>query len=280
MRSPNSELKLGQAIALGALHGPAELLPISSSAHTEAVPLLLGWSYAELEPGVRKEFEVALHAGTVLALAAAICADRRGGRSALGGWRLAAVAVASVPPALGGYLLEQQIERRLGTASTLAAALIAGAVVMAAADRFPQERRAQDVAPQDALWLGVAQAVALIPGVSRAGATRSAARMLRFRRPDAAALSQETGVPVLIGATLLKAARLAGRDIEPRTALTFIAAIAASALSTLAAATALRSDQRSQRLWPYAVYRVALAGLLLNCERRRSTARRPARTRV
>ena len=61
-------LRTSEAVALGALHGPAELLPISSSAHTELVPWLLGWEYAELDPELRKAFEVAVHAGTAAAL--------------------------------------------------------------------------------------------------------------------------------------------------------------------------------------------------------------------
>src|SRR3954454_22975546 len=70
MRPP--ELPLPQAFALGVLHGPAELLPISSSGHTELVPWLLGWSYADLDGELRKAFEVALHAGTAAALLVAL----------------------------------------------------------------------------------------------------------------------------------------------------------------------------------------------------------------
>ena len=68
MRRPSGTLELRHAVALGALHGPTELLPISSSAHTTLVPWLLGWPYAELDPELRKAFEVALHAGTAAAL--------------------------------------------------------------------------------------------------------------------------------------------------------------------------------------------------------------------
>jgi undecaprenyl pyrophosphate phosphatase UppP len=67
-RAPDGHLKLSHALALGVLHGPAELLPVSSSAHTTLVPWLLGWSYPELDPELRKAFEVALHAGTAAAL--------------------------------------------------------------------------------------------------------------------------------------------------------------------------------------------------------------------
>ena len=69
---PQAELPLGQALALGVLHGPAELLPVSSSGHVELVPWLLGWSYAELDGELRKAFEVALHAGTAAALLVAL----------------------------------------------------------------------------------------------------------------------------------------------------------------------------------------------------------------
>ena len=72
MRSPIDGLTVGQALALGALHGPAELLPVSSSAHTTMIPWLLGWRYGELDPEMRKTLEVALHAGTGGALAIAL----------------------------------------------------------------------------------------------------------------------------------------------------------------------------------------------------------------
>ena len=108
-RPPQADRKLTttQALVLGALQGPAELLPISSSAHIGTASVLLGWRYGELEPELRKAFEVALHAGTALALLISLRAPILDRRTAL------VVGPASAPPALAGYALEGEIERRL-----------------------------------------------------------------------------------------------------------------------------------------------------------------------
>jgi undecaprenyl-diphosphatase len=149
-------------------------LPISSSAHVALVPWLLGWDYGELEPEQRKEFEVALHAGT----AAALLIMLRGEVSDAfrNGWprSLALLGVASAPAALAGYGLERQIEGRLGTPATIAAGLLGGGIALAWADRAPETRTSGDAGVADALWLGVAQACALVPGVSRSGAVSGA----------------------------------------------------------------------------------------------------------
>src|SRR5437764_15323205 len=113
MSSPNSggtrdtHLSVGRAAALGALHGPAELLPISSSGHMALVPWLLGWDYDRLDSELRKSFEVALHAGTAAALLITL-RDEVG--EALGGLdtrRMALIALSFAPPALVGYTLER-----------------------------------------------------------------------------------------------------------------------------------------------------------------------------
>src|SRR6059058_5491987 len=105
MRRP-PELGLAQALALGALHGPAELLPVSSSGHTELVPWLMGWSYAELDGELRKAFEVALHAGTAAALLLALRDEV--GETMTGFDRRAALVVGSfAPPAVVGLAFER-----------------------------------------------------------------------------------------------------------------------------------------------------------------------------
>src|SRR3954468_5119831 len=103
---PAEGLPLGEAVALGVLHGPAELLPVSSSGHMTLVPWLAGWRYPELEPELRKAFEVALHAGTAAALLLALRSEV--GDAARGFDRRRAVLVAGsfLPPALVGYVLE------------------------------------------------------------------------------------------------------------------------------------------------------------------------------
>jgi len=270
MRSPNSGLPAGQAVALGALHGPAELLPISSSAHTATIPWLFGWRYSELDAELRKSFEVALHAGTALALALVL-------RDELPHWRDrdagVVIAAACAPPALAGVALERAIEARLGTPATIAAALAAGSAAMAVADRVPGRRTSHDAGARDGLWLGLAQSLALVPGVSRAGATLAAARLLGFEPASAQRLSAQVGLPVLLGASALKAIRLWRRGVEPTLAWSFAAGAGASFCSTLVFARRPRS-RRLERLLPYASYRTALAALILIRLRRGSTARR------
>src|SRR5919206_5023668 len=138
MRPPErTQLEPRHALALGLLHGPAELLPISSSGHTELVPWLLDWPYAELDGELRKAFEVALHAGTATALLVALRAEVGEAVGALDRRRVQLVALSAAPPAALALLLERPIERRLGTPGTIAAGLLAGSALMALADRAP-----------------------------------------------------------------------------------------------------------------------------------------------
>ncbi len=255
---PTTRLPVGQALALGTLHGPAELLPISSSGHIALIPWLLGWEYDRLDAELRKSFEVALHAGTAAALLITL-RDEVG--DALGGLdlrRLLLIALSFAPPAVVGYTLERPIESRLGTPPTIAVGLIAGSLLMAAADRRPQVRHHEEAGAVDALWLGVAQAAALIPGVSRNGATLAAARFRRFTREDANRLSRHVALPVIAGATLLKGVRLTRRGLPPETAVPFALGALASFVSTLGSTWLIRQVERDRSLLPYACYRIGL----------------------
>jgi undecaprenyl-diphosphatase len=251
-------LPLGQAVALGTLHGPAELLPISSSGHIALIPWLLGWDYDRLDPELRKSFEVALHAGTAAALLITLRDEVEEAVSGLDMRRLWLIALSFAPPAVVGYTLERPIESRLGTPATIAGGLIAGSIVMALADRRPQVRQHENAGATDALWLGVAQAAALIPGVSRNGATLAAARFRRFTREDANRLSRHAALPVIAGATLLKGVRLKRRGLPPATAVPFAAGAFASFASTLGSTWLIRQVERDRSLLPYACYRTAL----------------------
>jgi undecaprenyl-diphosphatase len=239
-------MRPGDAVAIGLLQGPTELLPVSSSAHVGLLLDRLGVHGAE-----RKELEVAVHAGTAVALAAL---ERRRPRWAL-------LTAATVPPAAVGLAFERAIEERLGTRRSIAAGLVAGSVAMVLADRVPERRAAAEATAADGAWLGAAQALALIPGVSRSGATLAAARLRGFARPDAAALSREVALPVLLGAAALKGLRLAGRRSH-REAI----AAAAAAAST---AAALRAQRAALPLWGWAAYRTALAVVIVWQDRRR-----------
>jgi undecaprenyl-diphosphatase len=270
MPSRSQAPALGEALALGALHGPAELLPISSSGHITVVPWLLGWRYSELDPEVRKSFEIALHAGTAAALLITLRSEVGEAVQGLNRRRLALIALSFAPPALVGYTLERPIERRLGTPGTVAAGLLAGSAVMAWADRSPQTRGHEEAGVADALWLGVAQACALVPGISRNGATLSAARMRRFTREDANRLSRHAALPVIAGATLLKGIRTRGSRLPPGARGAFAAGAAAAFASTLGSTWLIRQVERDRSLVPYAAYRAALAtAVLVRLVRRR-----------
>jgi undecaprenyl-diphosphatase len=257
------QIRLGEAVALGGLHGPAELMPISSSGHVALVPWLLRWDYARADPDVRKAFEVALHAGTAAALLIALRGEVADTLSGLTPRRAAWLSLATAPAALVGLVLEGPIERRLGTTPTIAAGMIAGAAAMAIADRRPQDRGEDDAGWADALWLGLAQACALYPGVSRNGATLTAGRLRRFTREDANRLSRLLALPVIGGAAGLKSLRLARRGLPPSTAPAFAAGAAVSFVSTLLSTRAIRQVERDRSLAPYWGYRLALGAVAL-----------------
>jgi undecaprenyl-diphosphatase len=260
----DGELRTRDAIALGLLHGPAELLPVSSSGHVTVVPWLLGWPYSDLDGDLRKAFEVALHAGTAAALLVGLRDEVADAARGLDRRRLQLVVLSFLPPAIVGYVLERPIERHLGTPATIAAGLAAGSIAMAAADaRGSGHRGREDAGALDALLLGLAQACALVPGVSRNGATLAAARARGFAREDSNVLSRHCALPIIVGATVLKGTRLAQRGLPAGTARAFVAGIAASFVTTLASIRIIRQVERDRSLMPYAAYRLALAGVIV-----------------
>jgi undecaprenyl-diphosphatase len=258
MSRPAEALPLAHAIALGALQGPAELLPVSSSAHITLVPWLAGWPYSELDAELRKAFEVALHAGTAAALVIAL----RHEMPPVSRRSVELVALSSAPPAIVGKRYERAVEQRLGAPATIACGLAVGSVAMLLADRAPRRRRRGDAGALDALLLGVAQACALMPGVSRNGATLAAARARGFTRDEANALSRLVALPVIVGATALKGARLLRRGVPPSLRRAFAAGAASAFVSTLGSTWLIAPVERDRPLAPYAAYRLALATLV------------------
>jgi undecaprenyl-diphosphatase len=255
-------LSLARAVALGVLQGPTELLPISSSAHLSLVPRLADWEWSEIDPEARKSFEIALHAGTAAALVIGQRRELAAELAAFDGRRAVVVALSFLPPAIAGYTLERQIESRLGGLGTIAAGLAAGALAMLWADTRPQDRGRGDARAADGLALGLAQAAALVPGVSRNGATLTAARARGFNREHANLLSRTVALPVIVGATALKGARLRRRGISGGLRRAMAAGVAASFASTLASQRLIGLVERDRSLWPYAAYRVGLATLI------------------
>ncbi len=275
-----ARLSLPRAVALGLVQGPTELLPVSSSAHINLVPWLCGWRYGDLDPELRKSFEVALHAGAAAALLI-------GQRDLLGDElrdldrrRVMVLALSFLPPAAIGYLFERPIEQRLGGPKATAVGLLVGSAAMAAADHWPGRparasrwrawqsttslgRGRGEAGAVDGLALGLAQAAALAPGVSRNGATLAAARRRGFSRDQANLLSRVVALPIITGASLLKSVRLFRRGLEPGQGRLLTAGVLASFGSTLASQRLIRLVERDRALWPYAAYRAALATLVL-----------------
>ncbi len=258
----DQHIKLSEAIGLGVVHGPAELMPISSSGHMTVVPWLLGWDYNSVDPELQKAFEVVLHAGTAAALLITLRNEVKEVVLEASPQTAMLIVLSFLPPAAVGYVLERPIERWLGKPPSIAAGLAVGALVMAWADRSPQGRVTEDATVTDALALGVAQACALIPGVSRNGATLAAARRRRFTRTDANKLSRHVALPIIGAATGLKLARLRSRGLPDGAALPFAAGAAASFASTLGFTWVIGQVERDRSLLPYAVYRIGLAGVI------------------
>ena len=215
------------------IHGPAELLPVSSSAHAQLL-------------GTRQE-ATGLHAGSAAALLAGRRDEARDVLRRLSGRRLAMHLVAGAIPSAAGLALR-------GRTFTPVPGLIAGSAALVLADRRRGARSRWDAGPRDGLWLGIAQAAALIPGVSRNGATLVAARLLGFSTAEANRLSREVGLPVTAGAVLV------GGQLRARP-------LALSFLATLASLPLLRLVDRGP-LWPWAIYRCGLALALMRGSRR------------
>jgi undecaprenyl-diphosphatase len=254
-------MRRAEVVALGLVQGPAELLPVSSSGHVAALPLLLGWEHAELAGARRKEVEVALHAGGAVGLLVGL-------REELMALPLD-VAVLSMFPTVGlAFAAEEWIEERLGGPRSLAAGLVAGSLALVLADRRAGRRLEEDAGPLDGVLLGLAQSCALMPGVSRAGATLAAARALGFARPDAVRLSRGIGVPVIVGAAGLKGLRLLQRRPGRSELGTLAAGALTAAVATLASMPLARLLERDRPLAPWALYRCSLAGVLLVRENR------------
>ena len=255
-------LPLREALALGVLHGPAELLPISSSGHVALVPWLGGWRYRELDGELRKAFEVALHAGTAAALLIGLRAEVNETARGLDRRRLTLLVLSFAPAGVLAFAFERPIERHLGTPATTAAGLVLGALAMAVADRAPQQRTREQAGWKDGLALGIGQACALVPGVSRNGATLAAARRRRFTREDANVLSRHAALPLILAATGLKGWRLWRRGLPRDVHVAFALGTAASFASTLGSTWLIKQVERDRSLMPYAAYRVGLAALV------------------
>jgi len=229
------------AVVLGLVQGLGEFLPISSSAHLVVLPRLLGW------PDQGLSMDVAMHMGTLLALVVYFWKDLAD--LALGALKgepkqrkmLLLILVATVPGGIAGLLLDDYVESVFRDPALIAGTLMLFGLLLGLADwkgRKTFEMKEMDWSP--ALWIGLAQALALVPGVSRSGVTITAALVLGFKREDAARFSFLLSFPIIAGAGALHL-----RHLEVA-ALTgpFWTAIAADAVS---ANTQARRDLESMR---------------------------------
>ena len=256
-------LTVSHALALGALQGPTELMPVSSSGHLVLVPALLGWPYTGLDPQLKKAFEVALHAGTAAALAIALRREVAEVVAELDARRVTRIGVTFLPPALAGLAFERAIESRLGSARGVALAQVIAGVALGLADLRPATRGHGDSTLLDALLIGLGQAAALAPGVSRNGGTLTAARLRLFERRAANQLSRHAAMPVILGASLLKGIRLARRGMPVEAQLPFAAGAAASFASTLLSSRLIAEMDGARSYAPFAAYRVVFGALAL-----------------
>ena len=262
-------------VALGVVQGPAELLPVSSSAHIVLVPWLAGWDWEEIDPEVRKSFEVALHAGAAAALLVGQRrTDRRGAARVRPPRAPSSSPSPSCPAAVVGYTLERPIERRLGRAAGDRLGLLAGAAAMLVADRRPQRRGRGEATAADGLALGVAQAAALAPGVSRNGVTLAAARWRALLpRPGQPALAHDRAADHRRRHRPQGRPARAAAATSPELRRSMAIGVAASFASTLASQRLIGLVERDRALWPYAAYRAGLAAAVLAKLQRRAIER-------
>lgn len=251
------------ALILGLVQGLTEFLPVSSTAH-----LILVSDVLKLDPEkFGLTFDVALHLGTALAVLLYFAGTWIGLLMDLlrGRWRLPLVVIAgTIPAAIAGVLFESAVSTSLRSATIIAIGLLVGSAIFVLADRTATQRRALDrLTLVDAVIIGVAQAIALIPGISRSGITISAGLFRGVERADATRLAFLLATPVILGAgakTLLDARKLSGLTAElDVVAIGFIV----SFLSGLAAVAFMVRYLRGHSLNIFVAYRVVLALVIL-----------------
>jgi undecaprenyl-diphosphatase len=250
-----------QAIVLGVVQGLTEFLPVSSSAHLILIPWLFKWRE---DPGLA--FDVMLHLGTLLALLVfywrewleMVMSIANGNR--VQRRLLLLLIVASVPGAIIGVLLEKQAETIFRSPVLVAITLATLGLLLWAADAFgSKKRKIGEITFLDALLIGLSQAFAIIPGVSRSGATITTARFLGIERADAANFSFLMATPIIAGAGLLEVRKFFHSGLTPQLGWGF----AASAVFGLLAIVWLLRFVRTHSYRSFAIYRIALAVLVV-----------------
>jgi undecaprenyl-diphosphatase len=252
------------AFWLGIIQGLAEFLPISSSAHLILAPRFFHWP----DPGL--SFDVALHLGTLLALVIYYWKDLLRFAQAISNPANAALAaerrlagqlgLATIPGALFGLALEHKAETVFRSPSLIAWTLIGLGTLLWLADTWSTgDHSLEDLSWKQAFLIGLSQALALIPGVSRSGITITMALFLGFRRPAAARFSFLLSIPIIAGAGLLKTRYILHAPDPVGIGIGFLAA----ACSGLVAIWLLLRYVQGHRYLPFVLYRWLLGGLIL-----------------
>ena len=263
-----------QAIILGIVQGLSEFVPISSSGHLLLVPWLAGWQ--ELEPSVKKSFDVALHLGTLVAVVGYFWRDvstyvvegtklvvARKVPPTTNGKLAWLFVLATLPAAAVGALFEDQIDSRLGTPTIIACSLIGFGILLAIADRTLGRRKVDEFRARDALLVGAAQALALNPGTSRSGITMTAARFLGFDRDAAVRISFVMSIPVIFGAVVFKFSGLISDGVPDGLLVPMIVGIVTSGLSGWLAVWGTLKIVRTRSFMPFVIYRIVLGVVVL-----------------
>jgi undecaprenyl-diphosphatase len=264
-----------QALVLGIVQGATELLPISSSGHLIFVPWVADWRYLAEHEEFNKTFDVALHLGTLVAvvlyfwrdvveLVAAWVRSVRTRRIETSRERVAwFIAIATVPAAIVGAAGENFIERRLGDPWQIGLLLAGFGVLLWLSDRVGQRRGMGEIGFGGALGIGLAQSLALAPGVSRSGITITAARFLGVDRDSAARFSFLLLIPVTFGAVLLKGIKdVAIEGLPSGSGGPFVIGMLAACVVALAAIWGLLGYVRRHTYSVFVVYRLVIAAAI------------------
>jgi len=246
-----------EALILGIVQGLTEFLPVSSTAHLILFPWFFGWG------GVLDSltFDVALHAGTLLSLI--VCFWKDWVELILRKQKLfMLIMLASVPAGIAGFLLNDYVEHALRSPLVIAVSLVVFGGVMLVAEKMHKTRPVDSINIADAIIIGLAQAIALIPGVSRSGITISAGLFRGLEREASARFSFLLSTPIIAGAVLLHARKLLKTDADYNMSLFLIGFIAA-AISGYAAIKFLMIFLKKYPLNVFAYYRFGLAVVII-----------------